>query len=331
MRSQEFKPIFNMGSLRDALRAGDCPIGAADDVACFLARKHISTPTHPANDDSRARTEAALFAWPFEESERCADAQSVREDRALVSAAGEMHAVFAAQAPLCSVHGDVNTGAAVLSESGSCEVVEQESFLGCSAVDTGTLFAHLLFAVIDNAVRGEVVGDENGPANVPAWPPAKPSSKSKVHGMISSAWRSYLTEARAGGCIRSDADDLDLLRLTAGFAGCELIRRVLGSGHADDGPGAPSPAAPLRAQKAALALGRKLLLFRAKLQDIDSFLVRSPLTSAHRDALGAPWPGPQAAPSLAGTPLKRAWTSHPCDGVPGAPLGAGTPSRAARA
>ena len=68
-----------MRTLRDALRAGDCPMGAADDVACFLARKHISTPTHPANDDSRARTEAALFAWPFEESERCADAQSVRE------------------------------------------------------------------------------------------------------------------------------------------------------------------------------------------------------------------------------------------------------------
>ena len=261
-------------------------MSAADDVARFLARKHTSPPTHPANEDSRTRTETALFAWPFEESERCADAQSVRKDHALVSAAGDMLAVFSAQAPLCSVHGSVNTSAVMLCESGSCEVVETESFLGCSAVDTGTFFAHLLFAAIDKAVRDEAVGDENGPANVPTWPPVKPSSKSKVHGMISSAWHAYLAEARAsGGSSRSDADDVDLLRLTAGFAGCELIRRVLGSGHAEEGPGAPSPAAPLRAQKAALALGRKLLLFRAKMQDIDSFLAIRLLTSAHRNAL----------------------------------------------
>jgi hypothetical protein len=42
-------------------------------------------------------------------------------------------------------------------------------------------------------------GDERSPVDVPSWPPAKPCTKSSVHGMLASAWATYLIEVRRGG------------------------------------------------------------------------------------------------------------------------------------
>jgi hypothetical protein len=67
-------------------------------------------------------------------------------------------------------------------------------------------------------------------------------------------------------------DDVALLQLASGFAGCELMRRVLGSGAArgaargagdalDDAPGAPLPERwPMRARKVAIPPLRYTLL-----------------------------------------------------------------------
>lgn len=149
-----------MPTLRTALHAGSCPSSAADSVACFLARLHTTAPSHglPAaaeqemSNSNRARTEAALFSWPFEGARELLD---VDKEANLVAAAGELHAVFDTHRQH-HVHGDLHTGA-VADAAGEWAVVDPGSaqlghYLGCPAVDLGIFFAHLLLAAIDRGL-----------------------------------------------------------------------------------------------------------------------------------------------------------------------------------
>jgi len=275
-----------MPSLGDALRAGTCPASATDSIACFLARLHSTSPSRvpaAAEQDNRARTEAALFSWPFEGAWELLD---VHKEANLVAAVGELHAVFDTHRQ-CNVHADLHAGA-VSDASGEWIVTEPGcAHLGCPALDLGMFFAHLLLAAIDRGLQ--VPEDEGSPMDTPSWPPAKPATKSAVHAMLTSAWATYLLEIRRGdtGPPRSEEDDVALLQLACGFAGCELIRRVLGSGGSgagggtgdapgavDDATGAPPPERwLLRARKVVLALAKKLVLLRGKVQGTDSLLI----------------------------------------------------------
>ena len=76
-------------TMRDALHAGTCPPSAVDSVACYLARLHTTARSQITNSN-RARTEAALFSWPFEARELL----DVEKETNLVAAAGELHAIF---------------------------------------------------------------------------------------------------------------------------------------------------------------------------------------------------------------------------------------------
>ena len=83
--------------MRDALYAGTCPPSAADSIARFLVRLHATAPRAlpaAAEQENRARTEAALFSWPFEGSRELLD---VVKEANLVAAVGELHAVFDTQ------------------------------------------------------------------------------------------------------------------------------------------------------------------------------------------------------------------------------------------
>ena len=91
-----------MPSLGDALRAGTCPASATDSIACFLARLHSTSPSRvpaAAEQDNRARTEAALFSWPFEGAWELLD---VDKEANLVAAVGELHAVFDTHRQCCA-------------------------------------------------------------------------------------------------------------------------------------------------------------------------------------------------------------------------------------
>merc|ERR1712228_29701 len=90
--------------------------------------------------------------------------------------------------------------------SGSAKVIDAEfAHFGCAAFDVGTFIAHLLFAAL-----ACINVDETRSALVAA---------------ATTCWEQYTRDA---------ATPLLLLQRTAGFAGCEIIRRVIGAAHVDD-------------------------------------------------------------------------------------------------
>ena len=62
------------------------------------------------------------------------------------------------------------------------------------------------------------------------------------------------------------------LSLAAGFAGCELIRRVIGAAHVDDIESLTPPERKLQAERAALAVGCALVKCHGSLSNVDALL-----------------------------------------------------------
>ena len=263
--------------MRTALRNGGCGVQAARDVARFMALTHLHTWgssrwEQVSNEAMCGITAEFVFSKPFladEPTNRnsegvAAAATALRSDTLAVNAVAELRAIFLGRKE-CLVHGDLHTGSVmvpvevtgggdVVGGTATAKVIDAEfAHFGCAAFDVGTFLANLLFASI-------------------ACPDA--SARLHVEGMLKATWETYsLTVSQAPSSpMPSAATQSEQLSLATGFAGCELIRRVIGAAHVDDIELLTPPSRKLQAERAALAIGRALVTCHGSLRSVDALL-----------------------------------------------------------
>lgn len=284
--------------MRDLLRSGQCSPAAATDVATFMALTHARThkacapPGTPprcstlANAPMCAITADYVFSKPVSPNDptnKCstaiaADARMLRADGDLVRGVQQLREAFMTKKE-CLIHGDLHTGSIMVPvqsavdvsdgaaatmdrlarephvpSSGKAKIIDAEfAHYGCAAFDVGTFLANLVFAAIASADA---------------------ATRTSIVAMMSSSWTSYTAAMKAAdrSPLTTPAAEAELLQLTAGFAGCELIRRVIGAAHVDDLETIPQPMRKAAAEKAALAIGKDLVKGRTTLRNFDGLL-----------------------------------------------------------
>lgn len=264
--------------MRSALRAGHCPPQAASEVARFLALTHARTHVraagavsrewaHLTNDAMCAITADFFFSFPLDAqnpTNRCSEgvaaaAAALRADAQLVTAVHRLRSLFLTKRE-CLVHGDLHTGSVMVPSptagggaaaggaggGGSAKVIDAEfAHFGCAAFDVGTFVANLLFA--------RVAADT-------------PATRAQLDQMLRDTWATYsrALSAAAPEVLSDPAALQELCDLTAGFAGCELIRRTIGAAHVDDVEKLAPASRKEKAERACLSAGQLLVLEGAK-------------------------------------------------------------------
>ena len=293
--------------LREELLAGKVATRVAAELGAFMGLTHRKTHATMLTDEERFETMPEqrfanemmcgitadyVFTKPMaadDPTNRCSDAlaphaAALRKDGELKEAMLAMRSVFQTRRE-CLVHGDLHTGSIMVPAAAAAAalgtkpvdapavVIDAEfAFYGPAAFDAGVLFANLLFAAIRHGVLGA------------------PGVQAALLESIYDCWNTYvgvlMTPAASAGPHdkapkrphpQLDAEEaiLQLLHETAGFCGCELVRRVVGAAHVDDLESIAEPRQKLRAERVALCLGAMLLKGRAELEDIGGLLEKA--------------------------------------------------------
>ena len=253
--------------MRTALRAGRTDAKhAAEEVGKFMGLTHKAThrdrvpaaeraalESHFANTTMCGITADYVFTKPLDAADptnKCSAAvaklaATLRADDELRRGVAELREVFLSEKE-CLIHGDLHTGSVMVpaaGSSGAAKVIDGEfAFYGPAAFDVGTFVANIAFALVS-------VGDDA-------------DARKRCLQMIDMATQTYADEM---GMTKSD-DQAIFNERTAGFAGCELIRRVIGAAHVDDLELMPPGTQRDAAERAALNLGMQLVKTRSMLE-----------------------------------------------------------------
>ena len=250
--------------MRTALRAGRTDAKhAAEEVGKFGASRTRRTARVSAAERAALEAQDAnatmcgitadyVFTKPLDADDptnKCsahvADlAAELRADDELRRGVAELREVFLSEKE-CLIHGDLHTGSVMVpaAGSGAAKVIDGEfAFYGPAAFDVGTFVANIAFALVS-------VGDDA-------------DARKRCLQMIDMATQTYADEM---GMTKSD-DQAIFNERVAGFAGCELIRRVIGAAHVDDLELMPPGTQRDAAERAALNLGMQLVKTRSMLE-----------------------------------------------------------------
>jgi 5-methylthioribose kinase len=179
------------------------------------------------------------------------------------------------------VHGDMHTGSIMVTDTDTRAIDPEFAFFGPIGFDVGALIANLLIAAIAHRVhRPSELGE---------------AYRTWILDQAELVWTRFATKFRtlwnteatgdaftaelfadpAGKAALSDIQDRYMANLfadTLGFAGCKMIRRVLGLAHVEDLESIADPNIRAVAERKVLALGRRLILFRSTMTRFDDIL-----------------------------------------------------------
>lgn len=273
--------------MRTALRAGrgDSTLAEfndfcmhASEVGTFMGRTHKATHRDRVPAAERAALEAQfanatmcgitadyVFTKPLDAADptnKCSAAvaglaATLRADEDLRRGVAEMREIFLTVKE-CLIHGDLHTGSVMVpaaGRSGTAKVIDGEfAFYGPAAFDVGTFVANIAFALVSVGVAADVAADDD-------------DEHKRLLQMIRNAWHAYAGEMgnmlSGRNAYWSDDDVRLFIERAAGFAGCELIRRVIGAAHVDDLELMPAGEKRDEAEWAALKLGMMLVKTRS--------------------------------------------------------------------
>jgi 5-methylthioribose kinase len=250
-------------SWREALIAGRHVAGVAETVGRYSARVLLGTSELTTNGRQRRElrrrfgyselcqvTEDLVFTAPFHDADSNrydpeADelARSLRTDRALGRAVADLKVVFRTRDEAL-LHGDLHTGSVMIAD-GDARVIDLEfAYYGPIGFDIGALLAHLAIARVAHGVQP---GDSFGAV---------------VDRYAADYWAAFREESlRLWQPSELGYEQWlgSVLTLAAGFAGVEMMRRIVGLAHARD---IDSLDLPLRlaAARRVISGGRSLVL-----------------------------------------------------------------------
>ncbi len=199
----------------------------------------------------------------------------------------DMAAAFRADAPLKAevqalklkfltsaealVHGDLHTGSIMVTDTDTRAIDPEFAFFGPMGFDVGALIANLLIAAIAHRVHSQgELGDAYRTWILDQAEQVWTGFDAKFRTLweTQAAGDAFATELftdAAGQVALSEMRDTYMANLFAdmlGFAGCKMIRRVLGLAHVEDLESIADPDTRAAAERKVLAIGRKLILSR---------------------------------------------------------------------
>jgi 5-methylthioribose kinase len=263
---------------RMALASGCVDPHAAPAMGLFLAQMALSAqpwavtdpaedPAEPVNPIMTQLMEDVLFRFPYEDHPHNSYAPEVaplverlRIDPRFRSGLDGLRRRWCTGHEAL-IHGDLHTGS-IMVASGDVRTIDAEfSTLGPIAWDLGELTGNLLIAQLYASLMRP--GD------------ATPN-------LVDGLWRGFAEGLAESGGVRSEADErpiadwLVTVRSDAiGYAGAEMVRRVIGSGKADE-IAAMSGDVHVRAAEAMLGAGAELVMNRTELApELTSALVEA--------------------------------------------------------
>ena len=245
--------------LSEALAESTAAVAEAHGAALgvFAARLHEKSAAaldelkeRFANEDMVGITRAYVLTKPLDASDEtnrnsAALAERVvalREDAAIAAAFGRARALFDGK-PEALLHGDLHTGSAMVRRDGvgGVKVIDAEfAFVGPRGVDVGMALAGFAFAWAAALATGRA------------------ALAQRLVNALAALWAGYAAEG-AGAPASVWADSTT-------FAGCELVRRLVGAAHSPVIDAIVNEATRGRAELFALDLGEALL--RGEVADI---------------------------------------------------------------
>ena len=281
--------------LRKALMQGRALPNFAEHMATFLAESLFKTSDLYLTADRKKTlmrefcgnielckiTEDLVFTDPYRLSsgnrwttpQLDEAAAAFRADAQLKAEVQQLKLKFLTSAEAL-VHGDLHTGSIMVTDDDTRAIDPEFAFFGPMGFDVGALIANLLIAAIAHRVhRPGELGD---------------AYRTWILDQAEQIWTGFCTKFRTlwqtqalgdaftaelfadaeGQAALAAAQDRYMASLfadTLGFAGCKMIRRVLGLAHVEDLESIADPDTRATAESKVLAVGRKLILTRATL------------------------------------------------------------------
>lgn len=228
------------------------------------------------NPDLCKITEDLIFDHPYTDADTNNFDDAIRDEVEAIWSDSELHLEVArlrhgflthAQALL---HGDLHTGSIFVTEK-STKVIDPEfAYYGPMGFDIGAVIANLLL---------NYAGQEG-------WSPDAESRSQYRSYLLQTAkevWTTFESEFRSLWN-KSNVDRISrtegfqsiyveqLLRDTIGYAGCKIVRRVIGLAHVADIDMIPDAASKERAQRLALSIGKALIKHHRNAVSFDELL-----------------------------------------------------------
>ncbi|RZF26234.1 S-methyl-5-thioribose kinase [Paraburkholderia sp. UYCP14C] len=285
--------------LRQGLTEGIVYPHLADHISTFLARTlfhgsdlYLSPEAKKAaasgsiNTELCRITEDLVFTYPFEDHASnvynpalpAAAIERLRTNEPLRRAVAEMKWAFMNHAETL-VHGDLHTGSIMANEHETYVIDPEFSFYGPMGFDTGAFIANLLLAYYSRDWHDRMAGRE--PLAFQRW--LLEQVEAVWNGFAQKfvqLWRMHEREAgRAwiGGPADSRAADAfraefmrRLIADTLGFAGCKMIRRIVGMAKVAEITTIKDEAVRASVEVRCLRLAEALLVQRGELASIEA-------------------------------------------------------------
>ena len=257
--------------LRDDLIAGAVDIAIPEQIGRFMAVVHSQTyldnldsetaqrcKRRFANTTMQSITADYVFTFPYTEHETNfwtpglePDLQRLKADTDFLEQAAHLKQVFlTAQQGI--THGDLHTGS-VLVQGDTAKVIDAEfAFYGPVGFDLGLYWANYLLSYFSH--QG-------------TW-----SVQSMLKTAIGQTWHTYNAEFRMVDAALKAQILQNIFHDAVGFAGLEILRRLIGAAHVRDIEGIVDISRKLRVERDALQFGTVLVKQHRSLHDIAAVL-----------------------------------------------------------
>ena len=269
--------VIAMEDLRDAqvlradLIAGRVDTGIAEQIGRFMGTVHSRTYVENldstavqhyrqqfANTTMQSVTADYVFTFPYTEHETNfwtpglePDVQRLKADTDFLQQVAYLKQIFLT-AQQAVTHGDLHTGS-VLVQNNTAKVIDAEfAFYGPVGFDLGLYWANYLLSYFSHQDTLDV--------------------QSALKTAIAKTWHTYTLEFRTVDATLKEQTLQQIFHEAVGFAGLEMLRRLIGAAHVKDIEGIADIPKKLRVERAALQFGATLVKQYQALRDVPAVL-----------------------------------------------------------
>jgi len=266
-----------MEDLRDAqvlradLIAGRVDTAIAGQIGRFMGAVHSRTYVENldsttaqhyrqqfANTTMQSITADYVFTFPYTEHETNfwtpglePDVQRLKADTDFLQQAEDLKQIFLTTQQAVT-HGDLHTGS-VLVQNNTAKVIDAEfAFYGPVGFDLGLYWANYLLSYFSHQDTMDV--------------------QSALKAAIAETWHTYTLEFRTVDQTLKKRRLQQIFHEAVGFAGLEMLRRLVGAAHVKDIEGIADVSRKLRVERAALQFGSTLVKQHQSLRDVSAVL-----------------------------------------------------------
>ena len=269
--------VIAMEDLRDArvlradLIAGSVDTAIAEQVGRLMGAVHShtyienldrTTAQHYrqqfSNTTMQSITADYVFTFPYTEHETNfwtpgleSDVRRLKADTEFLQQAGNLKQIFLT-AQQAVTHGDLHTGS-VLVENNTAKVIDAEfAFYGPMGFDLGLYWANYFLSYFSHQDALDV--------------------QSSLKVAIAKTWHTYTLEFKTVDGTLKEQTLQRIFHEAIGFAGLEMLRRLIGAAHVKDIEGITEVPRKLRIERAALQFGLTLVKQYQSLRDVSTVL-----------------------------------------------------------